>query len=155
MIVLKKIQHNERMSEDSNCFSADIWFKGKRIGSIFNQGFGGCDVIDGDKAGLAEAETWCAENLPHWDCNGTQEPMDLSLHCNDLLEIHLKQKDLKKIMTNGVVILDDEGKLATYSWKGVRKVTQQHVEKISQKHPGKVLNAMPFEDAMAIYNNSH
>lgn len=40
-VELKKVQFSERMSEETYCFSADIYFNGKNIGYCENRGHGG------------------------------------------------------------------------------------------------------------------
>lgn len=42
-IEIKNISYSERMSEETSCFSADLWVDGKKIGVISNRGTGGCD----------------------------------------------------------------------------------------------------------------
>ena len=41
-IELKKISFYERMSEETNCFAADLYINGKKVGECKNDGQGGC-----------------------------------------------------------------------------------------------------------------
>ncbi len=44
-ITLKNISHNERLSEETNCFSATIYIDGKNAGEASNHGHGGPTMI--------------------------------------------------------------------------------------------------------------
>lgn len=44
-VTLKNIKFNERMSEETNNFCADVYFDNKRIGLCRNDGCGGCTNI--------------------------------------------------------------------------------------------------------------
>ena len=41
-VELKKISFNERMSEETNCFIADLYINGIKVGECSNEGHGGC-----------------------------------------------------------------------------------------------------------------
>lgn len=40
---IKKLSIQTRLSQETLCFSADIWVDGKNIGEVTNQGHGGCN----------------------------------------------------------------------------------------------------------------
>jgi hypothetical protein len=42
-ITLKNIKHAEFASEETNCYKASVYFDGKRVGIVSNDGHGGCD----------------------------------------------------------------------------------------------------------------
>ena len=44
-ITSKNISHNERLSEETNCFSATIYIDGKKAGEASNHGHGGPTMI--------------------------------------------------------------------------------------------------------------
>jgi hypothetical protein len=102
-VELKKISFSERMSDETNCFVADLYIDGKKVGYVNNEGHGGCTNYHANTscAGgftraniklIAEAEKYC-KTLPHNEF-GEQSLEDV---INDLLEAHLKAKDLAKI----------------------------------------------------------
>jgi len=66
-IELKKISFNERMSEETNCFIADLYINGKKVGYVKNDGRGGCTDYYGDSPEsnvlIREAEAYC-KTLP-------------------------------------------------------------------------------------------
>lgn len=42
---LRKVKIHDDMSEETTCFSAEMWEDGVHIGWVKNEGFGGCDNI--------------------------------------------------------------------------------------------------------------
>jgi len=40
-IALKRVKFHEDMSDETNCFSADVWADGKKVATAQNQGCGG------------------------------------------------------------------------------------------------------------------
>jgi hypothetical protein len=44
-ITLKKVNLNEALSEETPCFSADVYENGKLIAHISNRGHGGCNEV--------------------------------------------------------------------------------------------------------------
>ena len=93
-IELKKISFSERMSDETNCFIADLYIDDKKVGYCKNDG-GGCTEIHGnteaDNQIIAKAEEYC-KTLPP-DKFGEQSLEDV---VNDFLENYLKAEDLKK-----------------------------------------------------------
>jgi len=105
-IELKRISFSERMSEETNCFVADIYIDGKKIGSCKNDGRGGPTEYHGntkaDNELIEKAEAYC-KTLPKVRSSlgvpfGVLEyDMTFEGVIDDLLEAHLKAKDLEKI----------------------------------------------------------
>jgi hypothetical protein len=101
-IGLKRISISERMSEETNCFIADLYINGKKVGYCKNDGRGGCTDYHGDSKEnnqiIREAEAYC-KTLP----NVRSEELDfeysqsLENFIDDLVDEHLKAKDLAKI----------------------------------------------------------
>jgi len=102
-IELKKISFSERMSEETNCFAADLFINGKKVGYVKNDGRGGCTDYHANTSCasgftrvnielIAEAEKYC-KTLPHNEF-GEQTLEDV---INDCLEAYLKDKAEKKI----------------------------------------------------------
>src|SRR6266403_3851269 len=44
-IELKKVHVDTRMSEETNCYSAELHINGKKVGVVSNHGHGGCDNL--------------------------------------------------------------------------------------------------------------
>jgi len=101
-IELKKISFNERMSEETNCFVADLYINGKNVGECKNDGRGGCTYYHGitkaDNVLIDEAEAYC-KTLPNVKSSfdDFEYPQNLENVIDELLEAHLKAKAMKKI----------------------------------------------------------
>lgn len=63
LFTMKKFSYYPRMSEETNSFSADLYFWGKRVGEASNDGKGGCNRIHGDQ-GLGDLRKWVRDSLP-------------------------------------------------------------------------------------------
>ena len=101
-IELKKISFSERMSEETNCFVADLYINGKKVGYCKNDGRGGCNEIHGktkeDNMLIAEAEAYF-KSLPKTKAEGYNFEYQPSLEyfIDDLLDNYLKQREAKKL----------------------------------------------------------
>lgn len=119
-IVLKNIKVNERLSEETTCFSATIYIDGVRAGEASNRGYGGITEYRGyDAQGmklLLDAEEYCRK-LPPRTYPGADDGKDLVLKLDlegfidDLVTEHLKKRDLEsfvrkmeKAMLTGIVV---------------------------------------------------
>ena len=120
-IVLKDIRIDDRLSDDSTCFSATMYIDGVRAGVARNDGNGGMtDYQAFDKRGkqlIKEAEEYC-RGLPPYIAVGAGSGgedvsvrMDLSILIEDLLNKHLNEKEvarfgkkLEKAMESGIVV---------------------------------------------------
>jgi hypothetical protein len=100
-IELKKISFNERMSEETSCFVADLYINGKKVGYAENRGTGGPTDYHGntpeDRKLIAEAEKYC-KSLPKVVVKEMNFEYDQTLEhvIDDCLEEYLKEKEQKK-----------------------------------------------------------
>ena len=159
---LKNIQYSKFASQETECYQADLWVDGVKIGTVKNDGQGGPDYFWGDEAAWKKANDWCTANLPKedlgfigYDGKPAFHQPDLENICGDLLTRHLYAKDLKRSLRSKVLVAEagaEQGVLSEYSWKGVRKVTKEHIARVRAKRPDdKILNDMPFEAALSLY----
>lgn len=100
-IELRKIQFSERMSEETNCFVADLYIDGKKVGYAKNDGHGGCTDYGmvGDAKNLdviKKAEAYC-KTLPKKSYTFGQFDMNLEEKIDELFEEWLKEKDKKRL----------------------------------------------------------
>jgi hypothetical protein len=154
MIVLKNIKTNAVLSEETHCYSADLWFEGKKIGVVSNAGHGGCDDFHGSQEDWKAADDWCKTNLPTWDCNGEQVPTDLEMHCSELVNTHLMRKELSKILGKRILALVD-GTLREWTPKNKAKPTEAHFVQVAKLHPtATILNTLAFDDALTIFRQA-
>jgi hypothetical protein len=99
-IEIRKISFYERMSEETNCFVADLYINGKKVGICKNDGHGGCSEYHGDSKEndqiIREAEAYC-KTLPKVKCGTMEWEQNLEDYIDQLLEDHLKAKAQKKV----------------------------------------------------------
>src|SRR5581483_11526935 len=117
IIELKNVHINERMSEETIMFQADLFINGKKAGYAENLGRGGPTDYHGyDAAGrqlIEEAEKYCSRlpDLKRSYVNGGKKEeytvkMTLEEFIDDLILKKLKEKDqkeLEKKMANSVL----------------------------------------------------
>ena len=156
-ITLKRIVFYERMSEETNCFVADLYINGKKVGECKNDGQGGCTSYYGNSLEnneiIRQTEKYF-KSLPvvvkrYNDLDLKYQP-SLETEIDDLFYEYIKKKDEKKMvkhMENSILI--GIPNFMGYSYfKQNRKLSeipinilQQLVDKIKAKHctDGKVI----------------
>lgn len=98
MYSLKNVSVNTRMSEETTCFSADVYRDGVKVISVTNRGCGGAHGYDEYvKGSLAEADAY-AKTLPATVYQGVTIAPDLDSMIDNLLNEHLLEKDAKKYL---------------------------------------------------------
>ena len=97
-IELKAIKHFEAGSEETACFTANVYVNGKMVGTAKNQGHGGMTFVHfQDRALEAQVVAYCAKMPPrHYE--GLDLKMNLDFYIDLLLEEHLKAKDEKRLV---------------------------------------------------------
>ena len=100
-IELKNVKFYEKLSEETNCFIADLYADGKRIGYCKNDGQGGSTYVNPwDKNALPtfnEAEEYCKSLPPIVYNDDFSIPSNLENVVDDLFEKWLIEKNNKKI----------------------------------------------------------
>jgi hypothetical protein len=124
---LKNVYFSERLSEETNAFTADVWFKGKKVGYAKNDGHGGCTYIhsyDGMREEFKKAEAY-AKTLPDivTDFKGKDgKPFvitsDLESQVEEMFTNWLDVKEIKKNEKKGIFYQKPNGVRATTYWKG-------------------------------------
>jgi hypothetical protein len=161
-IELKNIKHSEFASHETNCYEATIYINGKREGLVSNDGQGGCDNVTPWQ--LAQEIDAYAKTLPpvvcEWIDPKTGEPFVLEqTHetiFGDLLNQWLHAKDLKKVMANRILFQKEDGKI--YETKTMPAtdlkvhLNQTRLQEILKAK--KVLNFLPFDEALSIYKEN-
>ena len=107
---LKNIKFYESMSEETNCFQADLFINGKKIADVKNQGQGGPTdyrVLDfKNQQILRDAEAYCL-TLPKEKISDTFDfQPTLESKIDDLFEAWLKvkaDKKMEKQMEKGIL----------------------------------------------------
>lgn len=158
-IELKNIKVLESLSEETNCYTADLWVDGVKTASASNHGHGGCDdyrAYEGQDARLDAAYAW-AKTLPaktselykNEDGSAMAFNQDLESIVGDILTEWLIQRDYKKLVKKPTVLMPD-GKILQWNCKP----TDERLKPIiaAKEAEGAVyLNALPFEQGFAKY----
>tara|TARA_R100001129_G_C5247577_1_gene227382 strand:+ start:110 stop:628 length:519 start_codon:yes stop_codon:yes gene_type:complete len=158
VIELKNIKHSEFASEETHCYEASVYFNGKKIGVVSNHGHGASDDFDGDYKIWRELEVRMKSDHPqyHLEWDDSWNDMSMEIWCGEQVNRFLSHKDFKKYMKSKVVFIDptsDKPNAVRYfSFKGVRKITQQHIDHIVSKYKDyKILNALPEAEAWKLW----
>ena len=98
MYTLKNVSVNQRMSEETTCFSADVYRDGVKVLAVTNRGCGGahgyCEYV---KGALDDADAY-ARTRPATVYQGVTIAPDLDSMIDDLLNNYLLEKDAKKYL---------------------------------------------------------
>lgn len=99
-VELKNFKYNNRMSEETDCFSADIWINGKKVGYAENTGKGGCNRISfNDPAIEREFNEWAAAQPPVPSSIQDMEPLEMdadlfiTMLAGDMINDKIKKQD--------------------------------------------------------------
>lgn len=157
-IELRHIEHNARLSEETPCFSGDLFWKGQKVATVANHGHGGPDMVRViDKAGFDEAVAFvkALPKVPSGYADLPELDMDLELWCHievgKIEDQKVMLKEMRKTLRSQIATVKD-GKVQTYRVKGVKVMTPELVERFKRERPQEVvLNSMPEAEAFAIY----
>lgn len=162
-IELKKLKVFESGSEETYCFTADIWIDGRYQGSARNDGHGGCHIISPPSL-ETQMDEW-GRTLPEYSLGiHTEEDPSKPIMAvqtaesliNDLIEKHLQSKDLKKLMSKHIVFTR-RGERGIFQVRPIAKPSDvlsrtANIETMREKHNADfILNILPFEEALRIY----
>lgn len=91
-ITLRNVKINKRLSEETTCFSANLYVDGKFAASVANRGQGGPDECRFVSHAVERAfHAYCA-GLPPVELEGVSLPMDAELLVGRLLQVHENTK---------------------------------------------------------------
>jgi hypothetical protein len=117
-IELKQVKYYERLSEETNCFSAFVYVDGIKCASAENRGVGGMtDIWPLDikyKELVKQAEEFCKTLPPYVFSDGDTMPYKLDTLVDELFEKHLDEKykekhakKMQKLFNDAIVIGND------------------------------------------------
>ena len=162
-ITLRNIKHFAAMSEETYCFTADIWIDGVKVGDARNEGHGGPTMIHPREL-EARIDAY-AKTLPPSPVPGLVEddgvtPVTIEQNAEiivgDLVTQWLIEKDVKRALSRKVCFLKN-GKpgIFTLAFKGKDISTGvallQKPENLTRFDVRCILNVMPFEGAVKAY----
>ena len=159
-IELKNIKHSEFASQETNCYQATIYINGKKVGTVENGGYGGCDNVHPYE--VANQIDEYAKTLPKivcdWIDRETGKPAEMTqTHetiFSDILNYWLVSKDLKRIMSKRIVYQkgDDKAIYQTRTMSPAEKEKLLANEDYTKER--KIFNLMPFDQAVQLFKAS-
>ena len=112
-ITLKAVKYYAGLSEETNAYSAKVYFDGQLVGTASNRGNGGCDDYwPAEKSGAKnQAMQEFINALPVIDVDTSggscsQLMPDLDMVCGHLLAQHLIEKDYRRAIKNRVLFVE-------------------------------------------------
>lgn len=141
-IELRNIKTNERLSDETNCYSATLYIDGKLAGEVCNRGCGGPDEQH-LKAGydIKTINEWLAANeapMSMAKYNMEDVPCDLEMHCGRIVAVQQELRRFRRLCKSNVVVVDGDD-IRTFHWKGVKQVGANHIAQIKQKMPARII----------------
>lgn len=159
VITLKKIEWSSRQSEETNCFAAELYVDGVHLGTVSNDGHGGCDNFHPATAEGRALYAAAKARLIAAGAEDCQYSCALETAYNEVLEAYLKQKlglaDYRKSVKKSVMFItpgDTEKGVRTYKMDPKFKL-EQYVAFIAEKHGADaiVLNVLPEAEAFPLF----
>lgn len=162
---LKNIKHSAFASQETFCYQAALYLDGKPLAIVSNDGHGGCDSEDYHprcKLTPLEQHAKMSEIHAHFKSLPVKEEKcgdykfdhqpNLESWCSDKVAAHLQVKDLKKYLKSKITLHDtSKNQICTIN----RKYDPSQLARIETANKGfKVLNALTFDEAFAIYSTA-
>lgn len=115
---LKSIKHFEAGSQETECFTADLWVNNKKVATVENDGHGGCHRImpyPNQREVLRQAEAY-AKSLPEVDGGHFKFDNDLEWQVSEMLTAFLTKKEISKHSRKGLYYETAEGNQRLVKW---------------------------------------
>lgn len=147
-----KLQHIPAMSQETQCFTGIVAVDGIPCFEAANRGYGGADdyrPLKGMETLFAQAEAY-AKTLPAQQFgDGPPLAYDLELWVGAAFTRFLNARRLRRLMSGNILYVYPS---ATTIWQAKKgPVPQITVAKILNIPAARVLNTMPFDEALTIY----
>lgn len=155
LITLKNIRYNASSSHETQCFTAKVYFRGRPVGDLRNDGHGGSNLEN-----ITNQQGWNMmqlriEKLPAVNTDVEfNYPPDLTNICEELLVSYINLEVLKKLLRQKVVYIP-AGDSQIMTSKGAPNVgvKNQWVDQWAAANPEDIiLNTMKVEEALVLYN---
>jgi hypothetical protein len=148
---IKKVSVNNQMSEETTCFSLDLYVDGKKFAAVSNDGRGGCHRThayppftqrDIDRV---EQEMALDEFLVDFD----MERFDVAI--NTLLSLDEAAKTIKRTIKKRAMWVDGN-EVYTSGYQNGRLPDEALFERVRSQYPGvEILNTMTVEASAVAY----
>ena len=150
-ITLKNVKYSEFASHETYCFEATIYLDGKKAGQVRNDGQGGCNFYYPHS--IEEAINAYAVTLPPVVSGGITLNHDADWLIMDLMAEWLTSRDLKRALSKRVLFTNSGGVIMETSALSKERLADvlSKPESLQKLGVEKVLNLLPFGEALAIY----
>jgi hypothetical protein len=156
-IELRNVKYFAAGSQETECFVASVYVDGVRVGIAENDGHGGCNRIDPPLLWAqlsAYAATLPREDFEIGDGKKHSIQPDADTVIGDLLAKHLAERELRKLLQKRLIYTATDAAGIYQSIVFTPAVLARLVA--DPASPGKlkaakILNALPFTEALAIY----
>ena len=155
---LKNIKHTAWASEETHCYQASLYVDGKPVAIVSNDGHGGCDrdyahpKFKGDYFDMfryVEAHFKSLPNTPsEWNEDGMEQRLEF--WCADQVNDWLSARELRRMMRTQILFQKEgEEEAGVFGTKYYPKETGG-----TFWNGRRILNDMPFADALAIWKET-
>lgn len=128
-IQLKDVEINDKFSEETIAFTGQLIVDGELVANLANRGCGGPHEIRPVESksykDIKKIDEWCKSHLPKWGSqfgDGDVYETDLELHISIMLEDERKIQDMRKLLRNNIIIIDDDCKSGEHYKVSKKKV---------------------------------
>lgn len=147
-IEIRNLKHMPSLSEETNCYTADVYVDGAKTFSVSNRGHGGSTDFHPYGARFNEVNAWVKANVAPIMDYGDPLEVDLELHVDLLVEEAIALKEMRRLMKKKVLIADG-AEVKTLSVKGMTvEQVLAHPGLPKQVKGGVVLNTLPEAEAL-------
>ena len=125
-VELKNIKECQFMSEETQCFTASIYIDNKKVGTVKNNGKGGCNLYNFKDEEVEQKFYAYCRSLPAIEFMNEPLPMDDELFIGKLLQKHAENKRYKNLCKDKFVFKlksDDEDVLHS-----IKKIKGKSIE---------------------------
>ena len=155
---LKNIKHTAWASEETHCYQASLYVDGKPFAIVSNDGHGGCDrdyahpKFKGDYFDMFRSVEAYFKSLPNTPSEWNEDGMEqrLEFWCSDQVNDWLSSRELRRMMRTQILFQKEgEEEAGVFGTKYYPPKTDGNFWR-----GRRILNALPFADALAIWKET-
>jgi hypothetical protein len=149
-IELKKFVHMKSLSEETLCYTADVYVDGKLYARVENRGRGGATTVfvEPSMRAMEQSVNNYCQSLPPVVAYGYTLNMDFESYVDDLASRQVAAKELKPLLKRKILAIKPNDGMYEYKVSG-NKVTQEVIAIFQNQNPTfAVLNTMDFDKAL-------
>lgn len=162
-ITLTGIRHMPSLSEETECFTANICIDGKKVGDVSNRGHGGCHSYSSRDLEVALAEF--AKTLPPIKVYDMPNPHDPSQPfeydpdgdsvISGILADWLTERDLRKSLSRRILFVRSDGRIGetarSFNAPELARLLSDPEKIKATFKASEILNLLPFARAVELY----